>query len=105
LEDIDKKVETEDISDDLWMKRYELENKLEEIYQQEELHWKQRGDLTWLLEGDSNTKFYHQFANGRRRKNTIISLETDQEEIKTQEEIMIHATDFYKKTIWILYPE
>lgn len=78
------------------MKRYELENTLEQIYQQEEIHWKQRGDLIWLLEGDSNTNFFNQFANGRRRKNSIISLDTDHGEIKSQEEIMAHATDFYK---------
>ena len=73
-----------------------MENALEQIYQQEEIHWKQRGDLTWLVEGDSSTRFFHQFANGRRRKNTIISLDTDQGEVKTQEEIMAHATNFYK---------
>ena len=96
LESINRDAEVGEISASCWEERYGLENALEQIYQQEEIHWKQRGDLTWLVEGDSNTRFFHQFANGRRRKNTIISLDTDQGEVKTQEEIMAHATNFYK---------
>jgi len=40
--------------------------------------------------------FFHQFANGRRRKNSIISLETDAGVISSQDEIMEHVTAFYK---------
>jgi hypothetical protein len=48
-----------------------------------------------MLKGDSNTDFFHAFANGRRRKKTIIELETDWGVVKTQEEIMNHVTVFY----------
>jgi hypothetical protein len=37
--------------------------------------------VRWILEGDSNTNFFHQYANGRRRRNTIVALETDQGEM------------------------
>lgn len=37
----------------------------------EEEHWKQRAKLFWLKDGDSNTKFFHAYANGRRKKNFI----------------------------------
>lgn len=47
-----------------------------------------------MLEGDSNSKFFHQFANGRRSKNLIRSLETENGEIQTQEEIEKHVTAF-----------
>jgi hypothetical protein len=50
----------------------------------------------WILEGDANTDFFHLFANGRRRKKAIISLETENGVAKTQEEIMEHVTTFYK---------
>jgi hypothetical protein len=31
-----------------------------------------------LLKGDTNTKFFHAFANGRKRKCAILSLTSDQ---------------------------
>jgi hypothetical protein len=50
----------------------------------------------WLEAGDSNTKFFHQFANGRRRKGTIMQLETDSGIVTEQQDIMAHAVQFYK---------
>jgi hypothetical protein len=81
---------------DLWKQRYDLEAKLEHINNQEKIYWKQRGNVRWILEGDSNTNFFHQCANGRRWKNTIVALETDQGEIKSEKEIMDHVTAYYK---------
>jgi hypothetical protein len=89
-------VEDGPIPADHWQQRYELENKLESIYNLEEIYWQQRGSELWMLKGDSNTDFFHAFANGRRRKKTIIELETDRGVVKTQEEIMNHVTVFYK---------
>jgi hypothetical protein len=45
-----------DLSAEQWRSRYELENKLEEIYNKEEIYWQQRGNNRWLLEGDNNSK-------------------------------------------------
>jgi len=36
--------------------------------------WRLRSRVTWLLEGDDNTKFYYKFANGRKNINTIWQL-------------------------------
>ncbi|XP_050222781.1 uncharacterized protein LOC126672876 [Mercurialis annua] len=41
---------------------------------EEEVHWKQRAKCFWLSEGDSNTRFFHNFANSRRRTNSIDKL-------------------------------
>jgi hypothetical protein len=76
LEQLDNMAEEMASPADIWKQRYELEAKLEQIYTQEELFWQQRGDTRWIREGDSNTDFFHQFANGRRRKKTIVFLET-----------------------------
>lgn len=65
-------------------------DKLEEIY------WKQRTEKKWVLMGDSNTHFYHQFANGRRRNNTISFLDSDQGEIRGQKDITAHIVSYYK---------
>jgi hypothetical protein len=50
--------------------RRELNTQLEE----EELYWQQRSRVCWLKEGDKNTKFFHAFANQRRRTNEITML-------------------------------
>lgn len=57
--------------------RYELEKNLQEIYKAEEIYWQKRGGEKWILEGGSNTAFFHKCANGRKRKTTIQSLEDE----------------------------
>lgn len=79
-----------------WEERIEVEDRLEALNRSEELYWKQKAGNKWLLEGDSNTNFFHQFANGRRRKKMIIFLESDSREIRGQKEITDHIVDFYK---------
>ena len=50
-----------------------------------------------MLKGDANTHFFHQYANGRRRKSTILHLEANGEEIRGQQNIIKHVVDFYKE--------
>jgi hypothetical protein len=47
-----------------------------ELYQimEEELVWLQRSHETWLLKGDNNSEYFHQIANGKKRKQTIFHL-------------------------------
>lgn len=54
-----------------------LENKLEKLLNQEEIHWKQRSRNQWLKGGDRNTAYIHKMASERRRRNTISSLQID----------------------------
>lgn len=48
--------------------RYEVEKKLEHIYHLEEVYWKQRTSMRCTIKGDSNSRFYHLYSNGHRRK-------------------------------------
>ena len=99
FENLDKHSALRDLSPEEWSCRYLIEEELEQIYQREELYWQQRGDLSWLLKGDSNTSFFHQFANGRRRKNIIRSLEGASGEISNQVGLEEHIIDFYKELV------
>lgn len=91
LHNIDSQAKLSELSQEEWIHRYKIERHLEDFYVEEELYWRQRMGKHWLMAGDSNTKFFHQFVNGRRRKGNFIQLENDQGVVKTQEEIMGHA--------------
>jgi hypothetical protein len=45
-----------------------LNNRLAQLYREEEIKWYQRMKVKDLLEGDSNTKYFHLVASGKYRK-------------------------------------
>ena len=47
------------------------------ILEHHQLSWKLKSRLKWDLQGDSNTKYFHTFASGRRTHNMIWSLEDE----------------------------
>ncbi|VFQ77929.1 unnamed protein product [Cuscuta campestris] len=63
-------------------------------------YWKQKANARWLESGDSNSKVFHAFANGKRRElaiNHIIS--DDGLGLSTQTEICLEATTHFTKQI------
>jgi hypothetical protein len=63
--------------------------------EQEEVYRYERSQATWLLKGDNNASFFHKCANGRKRKNAIVSLETDGQLIEGDENLLVHAIEYY----------
>jgi hypothetical protein len=51
---------------------------MNELLYREEMLWVQWSRITWLKEGDRNTKFFHQRAVWRARKNKIKKLKDDE---------------------------
>ena len=49
----------------------ETKTEINNLLHQEELAWRQRSRAIWLPVGDKNTKFFHQRATQRKRKNQI----------------------------------
>lgn len=48
-----------------------LEKQRSKILLDKEEEWRQKSRAVWLLAGDENTKFFHNYAKGRRTMNTI----------------------------------
>jgi hypothetical protein len=63
LQLLDIEAEGGGFSADKWQERYEIEEKLEEIYTFEEILWQKRGGLKWILKGDANNAFFHGIAS------------------------------------------
>ncbi|CAM8931881.1 unnamed protein product [Rhodiola kirilowii] len=56
------------------VKENSIAKEIDEWLIREESMWAQRSRVTWLSEGDNNTRFFHLKANARRRSNTISTL-------------------------------
>jgi hypothetical protein len=66
-----------------------------ELLDQEESYLFNRSHEQWLLKGDNNTSYFYRIANGRKRKNIVISLEHDGNTIEGDENLLKHATEYY----------
>jgi mannosylglycoprotein endo-beta-mannosidase len=66
------------------------------LIREEELKWYQRSKTQFLLEGDSNTRYFHSMANGRHRKKLIHSLVQEESLIEGHEQLKSYITSYYK---------
>jgi hypothetical protein len=96
LQDMDGVANERGLDASQWQERYEVEGKLERIYQFEEIQWQRRGSINWILKGDTNNGYFHNVANGRKKKCTIFSLEDGNREIRDPVDIREHIESFYK---------
>ncbi|XP_010490159.1 PREDICTED: uncharacterized protein LOC104767890 [Camelina sativa] len=55
-----------------------LKNELKIEYRHEETYWKDKSRLTWLNNGDKNTKFFHAATKNKRAQNRIQRLVDDE---------------------------
>jgi hypothetical protein len=69
---------------------------LEEIYKFEEIQWQRRRGVKWILQGDTNSRYFHSKANGRKKKCTIFAIEGGDGEIREPKEIRAHVENYYK---------
>jgi hypothetical protein len=72
LESLTKASPTSDVR----MQQKELSLFIENLLEQDEIYWAQRGKVSWLRRGDRNTAYFHQFASARRWKNLIKKLKS-----------------------------
>ncbi|KAG2577531.1 hypothetical protein PVAP13_6NG126803 [Panicum virgatum] len=58
-----------------WNFKKVLEEKLLFLFKQQRIYWKQRCTINWTKQGDAGTKFFHDNATIKHRKNLITSLQ------------------------------
>ena len=71
------------------------------LLHQEELFWRQRSRSIWLPAGDKNTKFFHQRASQRRRKNQILGAYDSEGRWGTSEDSIAHTAKHYFQQLFI----
>jgi mannosylglycoprotein endo-beta-mannosidase len=66
------------------------------LLREEEIKWYQRSKSKFILEGDSNTRYFHSVANGRHRRKRIHSLSQDEGMIEGLDNLKSYITNYYK---------
>jgi hypothetical protein len=73
-----------------------LNMRLMPLLREEEIKWFQWSKANNLLQGDSNTKYFHLAANSKRRKSQIFQLEDGNSIIRGEGPLRSYITDYYK---------
>jgi hypothetical protein len=86
-----------ELSDEAVAKQKEIQMSIENLLEQEELYWVQRGRVNWLKHGDQNTAFFHRSATARRKRNFIKSLKTESGDVvEDSDQLMSLATGYFQ---------
>lgn len=80
--------------------RRQLLRDIDNMIHVEEVHWRQRSRVTWLRDGDRNTKIFHQKASNRKRKNSFRNITDYLGGTYTKEEGIGRVAMDYFKTIF-----
>jgi hypothetical protein len=96
LEQLDKKAECTMLSPQELDAKHCLNVRLMQLLSEEEIKWYQRSKAIKFLQGNSNTRYFHLVANGKRRKSHIFQLEDGDMIIKGEKRLKSYFTDTYK---------
>ena len=84
----------------------EMKAEINNMLHQEELAWRQRSRAIWLHAGDKNTKFFHQRATQRKRKNQILGMFNKTGEwCSADEQIADTAVEYFQDLFTSSQPE
>jgi hypothetical protein len=80
--------------------KHDIEKELDSLLEQEEIYWRQRSRISWLREGDRNTKFFHQKATWRAKKNKIERLKKEDGSVTKNKEDMEELTNSFFQNLY-----
>jgi hypothetical protein len=95
LAEIERVEEEEILTATTLGRKHFIQAELLRLIEEEEMYWHKRSNENWLLKGDNNTGYFHE-KTMEKRKNTIFHLEKDGENIDKEEDILKHATEYYR---------
>lgn len=78
-----------------WARQKELQLLIDNLLEQEEIHWLQRGRANWLMHGDRNTSFFHNAATACKKRNLIKRLLDDTGVWKEGNELQGHIMSYF----------
>ncbi len=96
LDLLDKKAENFLLSQEEIDIRWFYRNRLSSIMREEEIKWYNRAKSKDIMDGDSNTKYFHLVANGKHRKTIIFQLQDGDQVINGDANLKSHITTYYK---------
>jgi hypothetical protein len=77
IQDLDRVEEQRRLSSKERLSHQQYKTEYRNLLFLEEITWWQKSRVTWLQEGDKNTRFFHRVANSNRRFNSIDHLSID----------------------------
>lgn len=77
---------------------YEAKCNLQNLFQAEEVNWKQKSRIKWLNDGNRNTKFLHLAAKIGSTKNCIDKISCKGESLENFSKIKEAAIEFFSNS-------
>jgi exonuclease III len=100
LGEVLRRLEDRAMSEENHHEMKKLKSEMNVLSGREEIKWRQRSRVQWLEEGNRNTKFFHNKANQRRRKNAIEKLMDEHGRIQADPTIIEQITVSYFTQIY-----
>ena len=95
FQEIEKKEELGDLSSGESLKRLNLKLSFQKKVKGEEIKWRQRSRVKWLMDGDRDSKFFHSFASFRNRTNKIVILMDGDRRLEDKTSIFDNIIQFF----------
>lgn len=75
-----------------------IKSQIRDLWKREEMYWRQRSRVKWLVEGDLNTTFFHLTTTSRRQRNNICHMKgRDGRWITDEEGIDVELMHYFGK--------
>jgi hypothetical protein len=76
---------------------YKARDDLSKLLREKDIKYYERAKPIDILFGDSKTRYFQKFANGKHRKKRIFPLDHENEKIEGQVNLKAYITHFYKE--------